>query len=84
MSYGYLYVDLCKMKNKIITILKNSGTTPAVLNDQTKGIYIWKNDVFCLKEGMDIEFDELDESEKTFILSELQAGNYTLEPTFQG
>ena len=73
------------MKKEILEILKESGTTPAVVRgfNNFMGIYIWENDVFCLIDGMDEEFDSLKEAEQKFILFELKEGNYTLDETFQ-
>jgi len=72
------------MKKEIIEILGKNHTTPVVFKSLGKGIYTWKNGVYVLKGGMDMEFDEFTESEQSDMLTELKAGNYVLDASYIG
>ena len=74
------------MKETIIKLLKEKalGKSTAVLDSMDMGLYIWRKDLFVLKDGCDIEWDELDESEQKQALSEIEKGNYIKSKTYQG
>ena len=74
------------MKEKIIKLLKENslGKATAVLDNIHLGLYIWRKDLFVLKDGWDIEWDELSEKEQKQVLSEIENKNYTKSKTYQG
>jgi hypothetical protein len=75
------------MKEEILELLKDSGTTPAVIirdNGEFRvGVYVWEDDVFCIEDGWDKPFDEYKRSKQEIILNELQEKNYVLDSSFQ-
>jgi hypothetical protein len=79
------------MKQEILNILGGDHTTPAVFNKdtlETRAIYTWKDDVFCLggpgNEGMDFPFDDISPKGQADILKELQAKEFEFMAWFQG
>lgn len=74
------------MKEQIIKLLKENslGKSTAVLNNMDMGLYIWRKDLFVLKDGCDIEWGELSESEQNKALSEIEKGNYMKSKSHQG
>ena len=74
------------MKETIIKLLKENslGKATAVLDNIDLGLYIWRKDLFVLKDGWDIEWDELSEKEQKQVLSEIENKNYTKSKTYQG
>jgi len=74
------------MKETIIKLLEEDslGKSTAVLDNVDIGLYIWRKDLFVLKDGWDIEWDKLSETEQKQALSEIEKGNYTKSKTYQG
>jgi hypothetical protein len=74
------------MKEQIIKLLKENslGKSTAVLDNMDMGFYIWRKDLFVLKDGWDYEWNELDESEQSKALSEIEKGNYIKSKSYQG
>ena len=74
------------MKEQIIKLLKENalGKSTAVLDNMDMGLYIWKKDLFVLKDGWDVEWDELSETEQKQALSEIEKGNYIKSKSYQG
>ena len=74
------------MKETIIKLLKENslGKSTAVLDNMNLGLYIWRKDLFVLKDGYDYEWNELSESEQKQVLTEIEKGNYIKNKAFQG
>jgi hypothetical protein len=70
------------MKKRILEVLKDSGTMPAVINTKPIGIYVFENAIYCLMGGDDFEFDELSESDKEIVLNDISNGNYSLNASW--
>lgn len=73
------------MKEKIIKILKEGslGKATAVIESLDLGIYIWRKDLFVLKDGEDLEFNEIQAEEQEGILKQVEAGNWYPSKSFQ-
>jgi len=46
-------------------------------------LYTFKNEVYVLKEGMDISFEEITEQEQKEVLNLFNAGSYVVDNTIQ-
>jgi hypothetical protein len=72
------------MKYEVLKLLKESGTTPAVIDGGERGVYFFEGDVFVLQHGEDFPFDDLDEEQQTHLLNELKEGRFVLEDSYGG
>jgi hypothetical protein len=74
------------MKQDILKVFSGKATKQFINSkgyDTVYGYYVWKGEVFCLKEGMDIPFDELTEKEQEFVHKEVLAGNTKINNALQ-
>lgn len=76
------------MKKKILAILGNNHLDPISFNsanieNEVYGLYTFENNVFVLKEGMDLEFDELSKKEKEKVLTMVESNNWKVDKTLQ-
>lgn len=76
------------MKKKIIKILGCSHVDPIVFNDvnmntDVYGLYVFTNNVYVFKNGMDMEFDELTEEEQYIVFKKVNSGNWKVDKTLQ-
>lgn len=75
------------MKQEILNLIGNNQTKTLSLNNTTieevHGVYTYRGDVFCLKDGEDISFDDLTENEKNKIYKAIKAKEYIIDPTLQ-
>ena len=75
------------MKEEIIELLGKNSTTiefTSVKNyNEVYGLYTYKNDVYVLKGGMDLEFDELSSNEQTNVLKMVKLNQWKYNKTLQ-
>jgi len=75
------------MKELIEKFGKNH-TDPAVVIFGDKyvdayGIYTFKGEVFCINEGMDFPFEDLEKEKQTKIISAIKENKFEINPAFQ-
>jgi hypothetical protein len=73
-------------KQEILKKLGRDHTTPCVFDKDwnfAEAIYTYKNDIYCLYEGRDFEFNDLTDHQKNIIHREIMGNNYILDETFQ-
>ena len=70
---------------KILNKLGTNHTYPCVvtINNRPLGVYTFKNSVYVLKDGDDIEFNELSLSDQSQIVDNIISDNYVVYPSFQ-
>lgn len=76
------------MKEQIIELLgKNHTNTIQFLSVknyyEVYGLYTYRNDVFVLKEGMDLSFDELTEKEQKKVFNMVVTKDWKINKTLQ-
>jgi hypothetical protein len=76
------------MKEEILNILgKNHTNTIEFISvnnySEVYGLYTYKGDVYTLKEGQDIPFDELTEKEQTKITSMVLSKQWKINKSLQ-
>lgn len=73
------------MRDQIIEILGRSHTTPIQFNpvNGIYGLYTYKGGVFVFRDGMDLDFDDLNNSEQKSILSVVSSKNWKLNKSLQ-
>ena len=75
------------IKENILQILGSNKTTPAVFIDKLSigAVYTYKNNVFCLVNGTDIEFDEIESiREQEKILNAIENKRFVFNKSYQG
>lgn len=75
------------IKEQLIQLISEHGTTPVVLDKETletSALYYFEKDIFCLKDGMDFPFDDISDKGQADILVEVKAKAFTLDPSFCG
>ena len=75
-------------KEDILEKLAINHTSPIAFldvhsHDKVYGLYTFKNDVYCFKEGMDVPFDELTKEEQKEVLELFSKGNYEIDESLQ-
>jgi hypothetical protein len=75
------------MKEKIILELGENHLDPIEFDNvpynDVYGLYTYKNDVFCLKDGMDMSFDELTINEQKNIVSMFESKKWKINKSLQ-
>lgn len=73
------------MKDQITEILGKSHTTPIQFKpvNGIYGLYTYKGGVFVFRDGMDLDFDDLDNNEQKSILSVVSSKNWKLNKSLQ-
>lgn len=75
------------IKEKILQILGKNKTIPAVFIDKLSigAVYTYRNNVFCLVNGQDIEFDDIESiKEQEKILDALENKRFVFNKSYQG
>lgn len=75
------------IKERILQILGSNKTIPAVFIEKLSigAVYTYKNDVFCLVNGEDIEFDEVKNiREQEKILDAIENKRFVFDRSYQG
>ena len=74
------------MKKAIIKVLRENslGKATAVIDSLDLGVYIWRKELFVLKDCMDLDFDELTKEEQEDIYDALSQGKFYASKTYQG
>jgi hypothetical protein len=73
------------MKDKIIEILGQNHTTPIQFDEINGfyGLYTYRNGVYVFKEGEDIDYDDIDNSDKNKILKAVLSKKWKLNKSLQ-
>jgi len=74
------------IKEQILKILGENHTTPCVFNNEyqeVRAIYTYKNNVYCLNQGRDFEFDEVSLKGQQKILQAIEKTEFRKDKTFQ-
>lgn len=75
------------MKGELLQLIGDNQTDTLALNnknyEEVYGIYTYKGDIFCLKNGYDIPFDGLTKGEQKTIYKAIKAKEYVIDPTLQ-
>ena len=73
------------MKEKIIEVLGHDHTTPIQFDEINGfyGLYTYKNGVYVFKCGEDIDYEDIDDSDKNKILKVVLSKKWNLNKTLQ-
>ena len=73
------------MKDKIIEILGQNHTTPIQFDEINGfyGLYTYRNGVYVFKEGEDIDYNDIDSSDKNKILKAVLSKKWKLNKSLQ-
>jgi hypothetical protein len=75
------------MKNQIIKIIGDNHTESLELllanDNEPYGLYTFKGDVFVLKNGFDIPYDELTLPEQKKVFNQIKSNNFKLNNSLQ-
>lgn len=72
------------MKKSILSKLGDNHLTPCVINDMNLAIYTYEGDIYCIRDCMDLPFEDLEESERHSIESAILNSEYIKDDTYQG
>lgn len=74
------------IEKKIVEILGDKQTKPAVFNDKLEvtAIYTWKGNVYCLFMGKDFPLSEVSEKGQINILNAIRDKKYKIIPSCIG
>ncbi len=80
-----------KVKKMVSTIIDKLGSnhtetisfTSVNENNKVYALYTYRGDVFVLKEGMDIPFEDIDYDEKKDVINYIESGTYVVDNTIQ-
>lgn len=72
--------------NRILEKLGDNHIDPIVFENINPplGLYTYEGSVYCLRNGYDFDFDDLDSETIDTILNEFEKSNYVINESFQG